>query len=62
MLGRLLILLGVILVIIGILKFVGLIALASAGAVTLIVVGILVILVTQVLLGGWAGRGGGPVV
>lgn len=58
MLTRLLFLLGVILVILGVLKFVGLIAIASAGAVTLIVVGIIVILVAQYVLGGWYGRNG----
>ena len=63
MLTRLVFLLGVILLIIGVLKFVGLIAIASAGAVTLIVVGIIVILVAQYVLGGWySGRGSGPVV
>jgi hypothetical protein len=63
MLARLLILVGVILIILGVLKFVGLLSFASAGAVTLIVVGIIVVIATQFLLGGWYGRNrGGPVV
>lgn len=62
MLTRLVFFLGVALAVLGVLKFVGIaIGIASAGAVVLIVVGILVILFAQYVMGGWYGRGGGPV-
>lgn len=61
MLTRLVFAAGVILLLLGVLKFVGILAFASAGAVTLIVVGIILIIVAQYVLGGWYGRGGGPV-
>jgi hypothetical protein len=51
MLYRLFVAIGVILVILGILKFVGVISLVSAGAVALLVVGLLVIVGAHILFG-----------
>lgn len=63
MIARLFIVLGAILVILGVLKYVGIATgIASAAAATLIVVGAILILVGQYVFGGWVGRGGGPVV
>lgn len=52
MLARLLALLGVILIVLGVLKLVGLLAIGSASAGLLIVVGIIVVLVAEYVLGG----------
>lgn len=49
MLTGLLYLLGVVLVLVGVLKFLGVFALASAAAVPLIVVGLIIILVAYVV-------------
>lgn len=58
MLSRLLSLVGVILIILGVLKFVQLLHFASAGAVTLIVVGAICVLIAEfVLPGGYTGYG-----
>lgn len=59
MLARLLALLGAILVVCGVLKLLGVIAISSATAGTLIVIGVILVLVAEfVLPGGWAGRRG----
>lgn len=52
MLGSLLAFIGVILVILGVLKLVGLIALGSASATVLIVVGVICWLAAEFLFGG----------
>lgn len=56
MLGNLLALVGVILVILGVLKLVGLLSLGSASAAVFIVVGAICILVAYFVLGGVGGR------
>lgn len=56
MLGNLLALVGIILVILGVLKLVGLLALGSASAAVFIVVGAICILVAYFVLGAYGGR------
>ena len=58
MLSRLIALLGVVLVILGVLKFVGVFAFGTASAGALIVVGIILVLVAQYVLGGVYGTRG----
>ena len=55
MIGRLLVALGAILVIVAVLKFLGVVAIASAAAGTLLVVGIICIIVGEFVFGGYGG-------
>lgn len=56
MLGNLLALVGIVLVILGVLKLVGLLAIGTASAALFIVVGAICILVAYFVLGGVGGR------
>lgn len=59
MLARLLAFLGIILIILGVLKLVGILAIGTASAVTLIVVGIICVLAAEYVFGGvWLNRRG----
>lgn len=59
MLARLLALVGIVLIILGVLKLVGLLSLGSASAAVFIVVGVICYLVAEYVLGGvWLNRGG----
>lgn len=57
MIGNILALCGVILIVVAVLKFLGVVAIASAAAGTLLVVGIILLLVSLFLFGGVGGVG-----